>query len=70
VTAGTLRELAFDETGKAVLKATLKSALRLGILQAGGPAAEAFASLGLTLETAQQLMAEEFEQFQTKRMTG
>jgi hypothetical protein len=81
-TADTLSELAFDETGKAVLKATLKSALRLGhnyigtehlllgILQAGGSAAEAFASLGLTLEAAQQLMADEFEQFQARRMTG
>ena len=81
-TAATLSELAFDESGKAVLKAALKAALRLGhnyigtehlllgVLQAGGPAAEAFASLGLTLQTAQQLMADEFEQFQTRRMTG
>jgi hypothetical protein len=81
-TAGALSELAFDDTGKAVLKAALKAALRLGhnyigtehlllgVLQAGGSAAEAFASLGLTPQTAQQLLADEFEQFQTRRMTG
>jgi len=81
-TADTLSELAFDESGKDVLKATLKAALRLGhnyigtehlllgVLQSGGPAAEAFASLGLTLQTAQQFMADEFEQFQARRMTG
>jgi Clp amino terminal domain, pathogenicity island component len=81
-TADTLSELAFDESGKAVLKAALKAALRLGhnyigtehlllgVLQAGGSAAEAFASLGLTLQTAQQLMADEFEEFQARRMTG
>lgn len=81
-TAGTLSELAFDETGKAVLKATLKAALRLGhndigtghlllgVLEAGGFAAEAFAALGLTLQTAQQLIADEFEQIQARRKTG
>jgi hypothetical protein len=67
--AGALRELSFDESGMAVLKAALKAALRLGhnyigtehlllgVLDAGGPAAEALTALGLTPETAESLLA-------------
>jgi hypothetical protein len=81
-TAEALRELAFDETGKAVLKATVKAALRLGhnyigtehlllgVLEAGGPAAVAFATLGLTRETGARLIADEFEKLQAQRKTG
>ena len=81
-TADMLSELAFDETGKAVLKATLKAALRLGhnyigtehllmgVLEAGGPAAEAFAALGLTQDTGARLISAEFEKLQSQRETG
>jgi hypothetical protein len=52
-TADTLSELAFDENVKAVLKAVLKAALRLGHKYIG---------------TGH--LADEFEQFQARRMTG
>jgi Clp amino terminal domain, pathogenicity island component len=67
---GALRELSFDESGMAVLQAALKAASRLGhkqagtghlllgVLEAGGPAAEALAGLGLTPGTAERLLAE------------
>ena len=67
---GALRELSFDESGMAVLQAALKTAPRLGhnavgtghlllgVLEAGGPAGEALAALGLTPETAESLLAE------------
>src|SRR5262249_5187052 len=63
-----LRELSFTEDGTAVLKGTLKAALRLGhnyigtehvllgILFASGPAGQALASSGLDAETAERLM--------------
>ena len=66
-----LRELSFDESGMAVLKAALKAAPRLGhhyigtehlllgVLDAGGPAAEALIALGLTPGTAERLLAAE-----------
>jgi Clp amino terminal domain, pathogenicity island component len=69
--AGALRELSFDESGMAVLKAALKAAPRLGhnyigtghlllgVLDAGGPAAGALAALGLTPETAESLLTAE-----------
>lgn len=67
-----LRDVAFSESGKAALKGTLKAALRLGhnyigtehlllgVLAAGGPAANALTDLGFTPETAERLLAAEF----------
>jgi hypothetical protein len=64
-----LRELAFSESGKETLKGAWKTALRLGhnyigtehlllgTLAAGGQAADAIGALGLTPETAEQLVA-------------
>jgi ClpA/ClpB-like protein len=65
--AGALRELSFDESGMAVLKAARRLGhnytgtghLLLGVLNAGGPAAEALTALGLTPETAERLLAAE-----------
>jgi hypothetical protein len=66
---GALRQLSFDGSGMAVLKAAVKAAARLGhhdigtehlllgVLDAGGPAAGALAVLGLTPETAESLLA-------------
>jgi Clp amino terminal domain, pathogenicity island component len=80
--AGALRELSFDETGMAVLKAAVKAAPRLGhnyvgtehlllgVLDAGGPAAEALTALGLTPETAQSLLAAEFAEIQARHKAG
>jgi len=74
-----LRELSFTEDGKAVLKGTLKAALRLGhnyigtehvllgILFAGGPAGQALASSGLDAETAERLMATEFAEMRARK---
>ncbi len=81
-TAGTLSELAFDDTGKATLKASLKAALRLGhnyigtehlllgVLDTGRSAAEAFDGLGLTRENAARLVADALEEIQAGRETG
>jgi hypothetical protein len=81
-TADTLSELAFDDTGKATLKASLKAALRLGhnyigtehlllgVLETGRSAAEAFAGLGLTSESAARLIAGALEEIQAGRKTG
>jgi Clp amino terminal domain, pathogenicity island component len=82
--AGTedLRELSFDESGMAVLKAALKAALRLGhkyvgtehlllgVLYAGGPAAEALTGAGLTPQTAERLLAAEFADIKASRKAG
>jgi Clp amino terminal domain, pathogenicity island component len=80
--AGALQALGFDESGKAVLKAALKAALRLGhnyigtehlllgVLYAGGSAAEALTALGLTPQTAEQLLAAEFAEIQARRTAG
>jgi hypothetical protein len=66
-----LRELRFDASGKAALKGTLKSALRLGhnyvgtehlligVLLADGEAARSLNGLGLTVEVAETRLAEE-----------
>jgi len=80
--AAVLRELSFGPDGRAALKGTLKAALRLGhnyigtehvllgILFAGGPTAQALASLGLDAETAERLLAAEFTQIRARRETG
>jgi Clp amino terminal domain, pathogenicity island component len=80
--AGALRELSFDGSGMAVLKAALKAAPRLGhdctgtghlllgVLDAGGPAAEALTALGLTPESAESLLAAEFAKAQARRQAG
>ena len=80
--AGALRELSFDESGMAVLNAAVKAAPRLGhaytgtehlllgVLDAGGPAAEALAGLGLTSETAEGLLAAEFPGTEARRKAG
>ena len=64
-------KLDFDEPAQAALKGALRWALRLGhnfigtehlllgVLSAGGPAADALAGLGLTLEHAEQLLKAE-----------
>jgi Clp amino terminal domain, pathogenicity island component len=74
-----LRELSFDQSGMAVLNAALKAAVRLGhnytgtehlllgVLDAGGPAAEALTTLGLTPETAESLLAAESAKTQARR---
>jgi hypothetical protein len=77
-----LLTLGFDESGKAVLKAALKAALRfghnyigtehlmLGVLYADGPAGQALAAIGLTPERAEELLAAEFTQIQARRTAG
>jgi hypothetical protein len=74
-----LAELACDESGKEALKAAVRAALRfghnyigtehllLGVIDAGGPAAEALRGLGLTPETARAHMKAEFEEIQAAR---
>jgi hypothetical protein len=73
-----LAELNFTEAGTAVLKGTLKAALRfghnyigtehllLGVLFAGGPVAEALAALGLTPERTEQLLGGELEAYKAR----
>jgi Clp amino terminal domain, pathogenicity island component len=80
--ADALQALGFDESGKAVLKATLKAALRLGhnyigtehlllgVLYAGGPAGQTLAAIGLTPERAEELLAAEFAEIQARRSAG
>jgi ClpA/ClpB-like protein len=80
--AGALRELSFDESGMAVLKAALKAAPRpghtgigtghllLGVLEAGGPAAGELTALGLTPETAGSLLAAESAEIHARRQAG
>jgi ATP-dependent Clp protease ATP-binding subunit ClpA len=77
--AAALRELAFTRSGVAVLKGALKAALRLGhnyigtehvllgVLCTEGDTADALTSLGLTTETAERLLSEEFARFQAQR---
>jgi ATP-dependent Clp protease ATP-binding subunit ClpA len=79
VDAAALRELTFSDEGKAVLKGTLKAALRLGhnylgtehlllgILFADSPAAQALVSLGLDPGTAERLLTAEIEEVQARR---
>lgn len=81
-TADMLSELAFDDTGKATLKASLRAALRLGhnyigtehlllgVLDTGRSAAEAFAGLGLTSERAARLIADAIQEIQAGGKTG
>jgi hypothetical protein len=77
-----LLELPFDEGTKDALKGTLKSALRLGhnyigtehlllgLLLAGGTVTEAFSTLGLSRERAEELIAAEIAAMQAHRKTG
>jgi hypothetical protein len=77
-----LLELPFDEGTKVALKGTLKSALRLGhnyigtehlllgLLLAGGTVTEAFSTLGLSRERAEELIAAEIAAMQAHRKTG
>lgn len=74
-----LRGLACDESGKDALKAALKAALRLGhnyigtehlllgVVNAGGPAADALAGLGLTSEAATQQLITSIAEFLAER---
>jgi hypothetical protein len=71
-----LGELAFDDSAKATFREALKWALRmghnyigtehllLGVLFTGGPAAEAFVSLGLPPQRAEQLIVAELTAYQ------
>ncbi len=71
-----LLDLSLDETAKDALKSTLKAALRLGhnyigtehlllgLLAESGPVAAAFATLGLTPDRAEQLIASELAAYQ------
>jgi hypothetical protein len=80
--ATALANLACDESGKKALKAALKAALRfrhnyigtehllLGVIDAGGPAADALAGLGLTPEATRELLAAEFAVIQAERSKG
>jgi ATP-dependent Clp protease ATP-binding subunit ClpA len=72
VSVDALRGLRFTEAGRAALRATVMTALRmghnyigtehllLGILHTAGGAGQALNGLGLTAERAQQALAEEF----------
>jgi ATP-dependent Clp protease ATP-binding subunit ClpA len=78
-TAADLSELNFTSAGGAVLKASLKLALRfghnyigtehmlLGILYSEGNAGRALASAGLDAETAERLLADEFAALKARR---
>ncbi len=82
VDAAALRQLSFNDEGKAALKGALKAALRLGhnyigtehlllgILFSGGHTAEALASIGLNPENAERLLVAAIEEFQAKRKSG
>jgi len=71
-----LREFAFDDSAKAAFREALKWALRmghnyigtehllLGVLYTGGPAAEAFAVLGLPPQRAEELITAELTAYQ------
>jgi hypothetical protein len=77
-----LRELGFTSEGGSALKTALKSALRLGhnyigtehlllgILYADGHAGQALVSAGLSAQTAEQLLAEEFAEIKARHKTG
>jgi hypothetical protein len=79
VATGVLLELSFDESAKDALKGALKSALRLshnyigtehlllGVLFAGGPVTEAFTSLGLPPQRAEELIAAELAAWQARK---
>ena len=74
-----LRQLRFTDAGRAALRETVKAALRLGhdyvgtehlllgILLAGGDAAQPRTGLGLTAERTEQALAAEFAAIQAKR---
>jgi ATP-dependent Clp protease ATP-binding subunit ClpA len=78
--AAELLELSFDDGTRAALTAALKAALRLrhnyigtehlllGLVAVPGPAADALASLGLTAERAEQLIATEVEAARTRKL--
>ena len=82
VDAAALRELAFTASGIAVFKEALRAALRLGhnyigtehillgALYAEGDTADALTSLGLSAETAERMLPEEFAKIQAQRRTG
>jgi ATP-dependent Clp protease ATP-binding subunit ClpA len=71
-----LLDLSLDESAKDAVKSALKAALRLGhnyigtehfllgLLASGGPVAEAFTTLGLSPERAEQLIAAEIAAYQ------
>jgi Clp amino terminal domain, pathogenicity island component len=77
-----LRQLRFTDAGRSALRFTLKAALSLGhnyigtehlllgVLGADGDAAQALAGLGLTVEVAQQKLADEFAAIRAQRRTG
>ena len=81
-TPAALRQLRFTDAGRAALRYTLKAALSLGhnyigtehlllgILGADGDAARALGGLGLTVEVAQQKLADEFAAIQAQRRAG
>ena len=74
-----LLELSFDPSAKEALKGALKYALRLshnyigtehlliGVLAADGPVTEAFTSLGLPRQRAEELLAAEIAAFQARK---
>jgi Clp amino terminal domain, pathogenicity island component len=74
-----LRQLRFTDTGRSALRHAVKAALSLGhnyigtehlllgVLGAGGDAAQALTGLGLTAEVAQQKLADEFAAGQAQR---
>jgi ATP-dependent Clp protease ATP-binding subunit ClpA len=75
VSGTSLADIAFDETGTAALRGTLKAALRLahnyigtehillGILFAGGPAAQALDRLGITVDVVERDLQEMLRRF-------
>jgi hypothetical protein len=80
--AAALRELRFSDTGKAVLKGSLKAALRLGhnyigtehlllgVLFADDAAGQAVTSLGLTVDAVEAGLTREFEEIRKGRQAG
>jgi ATP-dependent Clp protease ATP-binding subunit ClpA len=77
-----LRQLRFTDAGRAALRYTLRAVvgmshnyigtehLLLGILLADGDAGRALTGLGLTVEVAQQKLADEFARIQAGRRAG
>jgi ATP-dependent Clp protease ATP-binding subunit ClpA len=77
--ADALQALGFDESGKAVLKATLRAALRLahnyigtehlllGVIHADVPAGQALMAIGLTPERTEELLIAESAEIQEAR---
>ena len=82
VDSAALLDVTLDRPARDALKGALKAALRLGhnyigtehlllgVLFAGGPVAEAFTTLGLAPQRAEELIAAEIAAYQARREAG